>query len=479
MKRIQNSKFLPRGKAGKIQNSSKGAVLLMVLVFGTIFLLIFSSLGNFIYTQYQQSRQKVAFYQAMAIAEAGADYARWHLAHDPNNFDFSGTYDYSDPETDIIGQYQLEITPPIECSTTVEIKSTGWSNDYSKLKRAVLIKYGRPSLAQYAFLTNSDVWFGEEEELRGPFHSNGGIRMDGEQNALATSAKETYICQPYHGCSPAQEKPGIWGEGNGGEEGLWSFPVPGVDFNAITLDLSILKEKAQDGGYYFGSSGGFGYHLKFKNNGTFDLYKVTKLKPNVWGTDTQGNRRYESNDIDKESFLGNYVLATGKCNIQNLIFLEDSKVWVEGVIKEKATVIAARFPDNPSTNASIIINGNLTRADPKATLVALITQKNVLVPLYSPNVLEIQAVMLAQKGAVQRYYYSSTYSPWHIRNRIMVRGSIITNQVWTWTWVSGGGSVVSGYRQTESYYESALIYNPPPYFPSAGEHQFISWEEVK
>jgi hypothetical protein len=172
--------------------------------------------------------------------------------------------------------------------------------------------------------------------------------------------------------------------------------------------------------------------------------------------------------------LQNYSLAIGQCNVQNLIFVEDAKVWVDGNTREKATVVAAQFPDNPNTNASIIIPDNITRADPKATLVALIAQKNILVPYYSPNVMEIQAVMIAQKGAVQRYYYSG-----NIKNRIMVRGAIATNKVWTWTWVSGGGTVTSGYRETESYYEPALIYNPPPYFPSTGENQFISWEEMQ
>ena len=457
----------------------KGAILTFVLVFGTIFVMIFGGLVGFIFTQYRASKQKVAYNEALAIAEAGANYSRWHLAHAPGDFSFSGTFDYTDPEKGTLGQYSLQITAPDDCSTVVKIQSIGWTTDFPSVKRTVAVRYGRPSLAQYSFLTNTDVWFGEDEELRGPFHSNGGIRMDGEQNALSTSAKETYTCQPMHGCSPAQTKPGIWGSGNGGTAGLWSFPVPAVDFNAITTDLAVLKTQAQSGGYYFGPSGVFGYRIEFKNNGTFNLYKVTKLKPNVNGQDTQGVWHNESNDIDKQTLLQNYPLATGECNVQNLIFIEDGKVWVDGNVKEKATVVAARFPDMPSTNASIIINGNLTRAEPKATLVALITQKNILVPLYSPNVLEIQAVMIAQKGAVQRYYYSSSYSPYHKRNRIMVRGSIITNNVWTWSWVNAGGTVISGYENTESYYEPALIYNPPPFFPVAGEQEFISWEEMQ
>ena len=423
--------------------NNNGSILMLVLVFGAIFVLIFGGLAGFIFTQYRQSKEKVVFNEALNIAEAGANYTRWHLAHAPSDYNFSGTYDFNDPEGGTIGQYTLEVTPPAECSTIVTIKATGWTNDYPDVKRTVSIRFGRPSLAQYAFLTNTDVWFGIDEELRGPFHSNGGIRMDGVQNALSTSAKETYTCQPMHGCNPSQTKPGIWGTGSGGSQGLWQFPVPAVDFNAITLDLANLKTQAQNGGYYFASSTTFGYHIQFKKD-SFDLYKVTKLKANVDGKDTDGIWHNESNDIDKETLLQNYSLAIGQCNVQNLIFVEDAKVWVDGNTREKATVVAAQFPDNPNTNASIIIPDNITRADPKATLIALIAQKNILVPYYSPNVMEIQAVMVAQKGAVQRYYYSG-----NIKNRIMVRGAIATNKVWTWTWVSGGGTVTSGYRETE------------------------------
>lgn len=458
-----------------------GAILTLVLVFAGIFVLIFGGLVSFISLQYQQSKEKVSYYRALTIAEAGANYSRWHLAHAPNDFSFSGTYDYSDPETGVVGKYNVTVTPPTTCSTIVSIKATGWSLDYPNVKRTVLVTFGRPSLAQYAFLTNSDIWIGPNENVLGPLHSNGGIRMDGTQNALSTSAKTTYTCQPLFGCNPAQTKPGIWGSGPGGAAGLWSFPVPAIDFNGLTVDLAQLKTSAQNGGYYFGPSGVFGYHIQFKNDGTFNIYKVTKLQPAVDGWDTQNVKHTESNDIgngNSETLVGNYPLtANGGCDTRSLIFVEDLKVWVDGVTKQPVTVAAAQFPDNAATNSTIIINGNITRADPTVTMTALIAQKNILVPLKSPNVLEIQAVMIAQKGAVQRYYYTNQGSD-TIKNKITVRGSIITNNVWTWSWVDDNNNVISGYQNTVSSYEPALIYSPPPFFPSSGAQQFISWEEI-
>ncbi|MFA6197882.1 MAG: hypothetical protein WC734_01855 [Patescibacteria group bacterium] len=458
-------------------HQSSGSVLVMAVVFISVIFTMFGALISYVLTQQKTNIRNVSWSRALLIAEAGANYSRWHLAHASNDFDFSGTYDYSDPSGGVIGHYTLEVAEPRQCTTTVTIKSTGWTDEYPNMKRIIRVSYGRPSLAQYAFLTNSDVWIGDTESVVGPLHSNGGIRMDGTQNAISTSTKTTYTCQPMHGCNPAQTKPGIWGTGNGNADGLWSFPVPYIDFNSITTDLADLKATAQNGGYYFGPSGAYGYHIKFKNDGSFDLYKVVKLKANVYGCDTQWNCSWDSNDIkpgNGEDFIANYPLAVDECNKQNLIFVEDKKVWVDGVLKEKATVAAAQFPESAATNASIIINGNISRADPTDTMLGLIAQQNVLVPYDSPNVLEIQAVMVAQKGAVQRLYYN----PDNPKNKIMVRGSIVSNNVWTWSWVNGSGTVISGYQTTESHYEPALIYLPPPYFPTIGEFSSISWEEL-
>ncbi|MDI6883304.1 MAG: hypothetical protein QMC93_02415 [Patescibacteria group bacterium] len=454
---------------------NNGAITIWVLVFGTVFLIMLSGLLGFLIFQIKQNQKVLALNTALHIAEAGINYSRWRLAHAPEDFDFSGIYDYKDPQGAIIGKYQLEITGPTGCESGIKIKSSGWKLSSEDLKREIRVKYVKPALAKYAFLTNSNVWFGEDEELKGPFHSNGGIRMDGQQNSLSTSARETYICGPEHGCSPAQEKPGIWGEGEGKEKGLWQFPVSNVDFEGIVQDLAGLKTKAQTSGIYLGPSGNYGYHLKFKSNGTFDVYKVKKLQSAVWGYDGE-KWVFESNDISRETFYQNFSLPSNCAPV----FIEDN-LWVEGDIKGRTTVVAARLPDIPDKNAKIIIPNNINYFD-KNSVLGLIAQKNILIPLYSPNNLEIKAALLAQKGHVFRYYYPKwryePYKTYAIRNYIETYGSIITNTIWTFTWVDSGNNVVSGYQETEMAYNSDLTYNPPPYFPVTGEYEIVSWEEI-
>ena len=297
--------------------------------------------------------------------------------------------------------------------------------------------------------------------------------MDGTQNSLFTSAKQTYTCGEEQGRFPSQEKPGLWGSGQGGGEGLWQFPTSNIDFDGITQDLSVLRDEAQSSGIYLGQLG-LGYHVRFKNNGTIDVYRVKSLKQKVWGWDMV-KWINESNDIGTEEFYRNYPLPVSCAPI----FIADN-VWVDGEVQGKATLVAAKLPEVSNNNAKIIINGNITYSQSDSVL-GLIGQKDILIPLYSPNQLQIQASLLAQKGHVMRYYYppwnQEPYRTYAVRNSIETYGSIITNTTWAFNWVEDDGDIVSGYRQTEMDYDAYATQNPPPYFPVSGEYEFSAWEE--
>ena len=456
-------------KSSKLQ-TQKGAIITLVLVFGFIFLILLSGLLGFILLQYRHMSEKASWEKSLHIAEAGINFAKWRLAHAPDDFLFSGIYDFRDTAGIIIGQFQLEITAPTICDPGTRIKSTGWTSRFPEIKRTVQVLYGRLSLARYAFLINSDVWFGQGEELRGLVHSNEGIRMDGIQNSLFTSAREIYTCDPRHGCFPPQEKPGIWGAGKGGEEGLWQFPVPRKDFDAIVKDLAFLREEAMTRGIYLPPFG-LGYYLNFRDNGTVDIFRIKSLKPKVWGYNGE-EWVFESNDFDKIEFMINHPLPADCAPI----FVEDN-VWVSGVINGRTTLVAASLPEVAAARKSIIIHNNIIKANPHSVL-ALIAQENILIPLYSPDIMEIQAVLLAQRGSVIRYFYPFWYAPYHLRTNIKTFGSIISNDVWTFSWVDKTGEMISGFETTKMSYDHSLTYMPPPYFPTFGEYKILRWEEI-
>lgn len=458
------------------RKKNQGAIITLVLVFGGVFLVLLGAITGLILFQYRQSLERVAWNQALQIAEAGINYAQWLLLHNPENYEVSLVKDYIVGE-EVIGQYQLKITKPDpeDCFSNIEITSTGIPSKFPHLKRTIKGIYGKVPLSKYAFLTNEDVWFGSTEKVKGLVYSNGGIRMDGSQNSLFFSSQESYTCKPTHGCSPPQVKPGIWGKGQGKEEGLWNYPSPAeVDFTTILENLDNLKQKAQPD-YYFSDPEAKGYWIEFLGE-SFKVYKVTELEEPVWGWNMERWVR-ESDTIKSYQEIRTFSLPSD-CKP---IFVENN-LWVSGTVKGKAIVIAAKLPYTPENAAKIIIKGNIEYGDGDSVL-GLIAQKDILIPLRIENDLKIRAALLAKEGRVMRYFYplwdDFPYSEYSIRNSIEIYGSIISKKEWTFTWVDRQENIISGYRETKISVDPKLIYQPPPHFPTIGEATLIDWEEVK
>src|SRR3989344_6476749 len=193
-----------------------GSIMIALLFTVATFAIVIYTLLLTISSQFDFTFRQVAGDQALNIAEAGVNYYRWQLAHAPEDY-VTGTgqpRDYRDPQGGYMGQYQLEVIPPADGSAIVTVKSTAWTNEFPNLKRTVTAQYGQRSLASFAFLSNSSLWFGNGTTVNGPVFSNDGIRMDGVNTSLIQSAKETYTCGIETGCWPnSEEKPGVWGNG--------------------------------------------------------------------------------------------------------------------------------------------------------------------------------------------------------------------------------------------------------------------------
>jgi len=462
------------GKIKKIinnlNNDHTGGLLLFAMIFGTISLVvIIGGVSSYAIHENKASLHKHNREQAFQIAEAGINYYRWHLAHDKEDFyDGQGAtstgpyvHGYENKDGEVIGYYSLNINSPATGTTVVVIESTGWLKKQPESKRKIKARVGFRSLTDYAFLTNTDVWIGNDETTSGKMHANGGIRYDGTANAPITSAVESYNCESFHGCGSGQTKPGVWGQG--GPESYWEYPVPAVDFSEITSKLAEIKNSAQSNGIYLTSSGYQGWRIRFNPDGKIKIRKVKSCK-SYKGADLNDHwYHWYCIDIHKETGT-EYTYDMPE---NGYIYVEDT-VWVDGTVNGRATIGTAN-------GESIIINGDITYLSKNGShALGLMAQKDVLVPHNSPNELEVNAAMLAQTGATKRYYY-----PGDKKDNLYTYGSIVSNGLWTWSWVSGGGAVMSGYRNTHSNYDANLTYNPPPGFPVGNEYELISWEEIE
>lgn len=452
----------------RLNSTGSGTILITTLVFVAMFVVIFSSLAGLVGRQYHETVLQAQDELAFQVAEAGLNYARWRLAHAPD--DYSAAHSpVSDQFAGTLGTYNVSFTEPVSGSTIVEITATGTTAARPEREVTIAARYGIPSLARYAFITNSDVWYGGT--ISGIVHANGGIRMDGQSDSLVQSARATYRCQPIHGCNN-EERPGVWGTGQLQE--LWEYPVSPIDYTALTVDLLTMKNEATSTNTYYGSSGVFGYHLVFNDNNTYTMSRVTRKQGNVRSYDYDTGWINASHDISHETVIETKPVPSG-----GVIYAEDH-LWIEGDIRDRVTVAAGRFPDTPATNVDIILNSNISYGgvhDGSRSFGA-IAQRHILIPYFAAeDVLSIDGAFIAQKGKFGRRYYNS--GEHRLKTRLNRFGMIGSNTPPGTAWVNSQGQITSGYQEGVATYDANLLYGPPPYFPTSGQYEFISWEEVQ
>jgi hypothetical protein len=321
------------------------------------------------------------------------------------------------------------------------------------------------------------MWFGDSITVNGPVFSNGGIRLDGHNSSTVESAKLTYTCGAESGCTPnPEEKPGVWG--NGEIDELWSYPAVPIDFDNIKVNFSNMKTAAQSDGLYLGPSEAQGYHLVYIDDGSVSVYKVTGTTP-INGYSLEYGCEILQQEIASETALGNYSLSSTP-----IIFAEDH-VWVEGVVNGKTTLVAARFPLG-TFNANIWIKDDLTYlAKDGNHKLGLVAEKDVIFTRGVPEYFDLHAAILAQNGRTIRHHYNKQgcreggQGADSQKNEFNFYGSLISNQRSYWNFSSGPGSPASGFVKTTLDYDPTNYGDPPPYFPSYGTYQFLSWKEVR
>lgn len=475
----------------KATSHSRGMIIPQALVYATVGILIISALINWGANNLIIARKLSHSEQAFQIAEAGVEYYRWHLAHASTDYRdgtaTSGPYVHTfyDKDGVALGTYSLDIVPPPTGSTIVTITSTGKVLANPTIQRKIQTKLAIPSLATFAIVGNDDMRFGAGTEIFGPVHSNGGIRFDGLGHNIISSARTSYTDPDAPGgtrfgvhttLSPTDpqppsatpSRPDVFMAGR-------QFPVPAVDFTGLTSDLSSMKSLAQSGGKYLASSGNQGYHIVLKTNDTYDLYRVTNLQAapnNCTNTASQtgwGTWSIRSSPAG-QTLIGNYA------NPGNGIIFAEDNIWVDGQISSaRLTIVAAKFPDT-GTRPSITVNSDLlyTNYDGQ-DVVALISQGDFHVGLFSDDNLRIDGAIIAQNGRAGRYYYESDCGTNQTRDTLTLNGMIASNDRYGFAYTDG-----TGYQNRVIVYDGNLLYGPPPSFPlTSSQYSTISWQEIR
>ena len=478
-----------------------GDILLSVIVFSAIAVTITIAFVNWGATLLKNVRMVADREQALQIAEAGIDYYRWHLAHSPLDYKDGTcatvcsngpyTHQFTDKDGNVIGSYQLTITPPLNGSTLVKIVSKGTITSNSQISRTLQVTVGMASWAQYAVVANDNMNFGSGTVIYGPVHSNYGIHFEGTSYGLITSALTQYtdpdvgstkyavytstttLPDPIPPTAIDLTRHSFGGAGTTMFYAGRKLTVPAVDFTALNNELANLKTTAVASNSYFASTTGYGYHFVFHTNNTFDVYKVTALVAAPNGcANSSSQSRWGTWSILTETSLqsGVTIPASG-------VIYAESDVWVEGTINgDRLTIGAGVLPDPGSASwPNITINNDLKYTNHDGTdSIGLVAQGNINVGLKSSDTLTVEGALIAQNGRVGRYYYSSSCGTGYHPTTLNLYGIIATNKRYGFAYADN-----TGYINRNIRYDSNLLYSPPPVFPSTSStYVTLSWQEI-
>lgn len=469
----------------------RGSIVLLVLVFGGIFLAALAALSGYVLVQNRAQDASRAQAQAFSVAESGLDYYRWHLAHFPddltNGTGAPGPYVITvpDPEGGTAGTASLAITANTACGTTtaIDIASTGRATSDSSFPETLHARYAKPSVAMYSYIVGDSVWAGSDRVINGPYHSNGGIRMDGTSNAPVTSSVSSWDCTRSFGCTPTQSGvPGVFG--TGADQSLWSYPTPQVDFRGIAADFTSLKAIAQTNGVYLPrfSSGASnsaayhkGYHLIFNADGTITVRKVSAAEglsvTPVNGSDPTTDYAL----INSEAAYKTYPIPSS-CG---LIFIEDN-TWVEGTIPRKVTLVVANTdPSTPTFKPDAFLRGNIIYSAPGTSGFTLISGHDILISPDSPQDMTLNGIFIAQGGAFGRNYYRWCNSSYEPRDTLTILGTTVSLKRTGTKWMDGcGWGLDAGYQTRIDSFDRNLVNDPPPFTPLlSDDYRFIDWRQ--
>lgn len=492
----------------KTQKNKKGSAVAYAIMMIVVIAIIISSLMQFIMGQLKYGYAEESKQSAFEVAEAGASFYSWYLAHKTDGktskqiSDFWTTgsplgvgtgneyeSEYKDPWSgETIGRYRIAVDPPITGSTIANATIEGWTNKYPNIKRTLKIRFRRASWSEYMFLSNIDMGFGSNRIVNGKFHTNGGLRFDGTRiTGKATSTKfySGYVDPDYgerafgihihngHDGIPADPQPPVVVPSPPTEpptrntifQGGRGY-APEKAFTSVATDMTLMKA---DAAVIYNRAGeiaasALGRHITFTNS-TFTICKVATASKDVYNAageviTTIGNKNFTEN-----SCVANIAIPDN-----GIIYIEND-VWVDGAIDNKKVTVVANNPLATKTSEKFNIylgRSNLTyAASSNIEILGLVAQNNIEIIRDSQNNLIVSAALLAVDGRVFRNTYLGSY-----KNSITINGAIATNLRYRFN------ETGCGYNNATFNFDGNLLDTPPPYFPTGDQYLVDMWEEI-
>lgn len=302
--------------------------------------------------------------------------------------------------------------------------------------------------ARYIWFTDretyngSNVWFWTQDILNGPTHTNGHFNIFGDPTFTGDVRSVADYIRFYNNgnninlnqlTNPPYDNPDFQ---RGMTFGAEQFNMPSQALN--------LRAASSDGGLRFTGD----TTIILKSDGNMDVFNN-----GAW----QLNRPLPAN--------GALFVACGgrRCR-------DGGSLTISGELNGRLTAGAERdiiIPDS-------VVYADDPRTNPNSTdTLGLIAERDVVVSRNAPNNVEIDASIMALDT-------SFMLDDWWVgppKGTLTVYGGIIQEERGpVGTFNGATGQKISGYSKDYSY-DSRLLNNPPPFYPTTGDYITLSWED--
>ena len=429
--------------------NKKGMVLPLVITLGLILSLTGVAFIHLARTEREFSQREVYPSSSFWISEAGTEHAEAWLKDDleTTGAPYPGTEPFQPfPKQEFgAGEYEVTIDPdddnPGKSIKKYKIISlarieTNLPSGELVSRKEVDVVIRIESFAKFAYFTNNEynpevgqkIWFMGKDSIYGPLHSNSRINICGDPTFYGKVTSSADSFNYYHGGPPA-DNPDF-------REG-YELGVEAIDMNKYK-NLDRLKTAAKSGGLYLSGN----YKITLNQNGTL-TYK----------------KGHSSHTVNISSFNG-VVYCKGN-------------VSIKGTLKGRLTVAVA-------SSKYISIIGHLKYKTPPdnpdcTDILGLVAGKKIKVSRYAPNNLRIDATLMV----FNKSFYVENFRSRRPSGKLTIWGGIIQNYRGpVGTFWAHSGQIASGFSK-DYHYDSRVLENPPPYFPTTGRYELALWQEVQ
>jgi Tfp pilus assembly protein PilX len=310
-----------------------------------------------------------------------------------------------------------------------------------RVSKAVTMRVGQQNFSRYAYFSDielrpsgSKIWFVTADNLYGPVHTNDQFHISGapvfHQEVTSVAGSIDY----YNG-GPPNDNPDFK---QGITLGAPEIPLPS--------DLTILRAKAETAQ---------GLLLDGMTRATIDIDFDAAQNKSVLVVRKDGG-----------------AAVTYDLPANGVVYV-DGIAEVSGELKGQLTIAAAqdlRIVDD-------VVYHTDPRVDPSSTdILGLISEKNVIMASTSANLDSGDETVMASIMALGESFTAENYNQGSPRGSLKLHGGIVQARRGPVSTFNSSG-IVSGYAKAYNH-DIRLMDTPPPAFPTTGQIERISWQEL-